>query len=127
MMTTLDEPACRGRGCIMHTGIPSGGWQRASALLVPGRTHVRERPMSSRTKLYCADTGIPDDSEPTAEEEALARTMPFHGHECDGATSIVQHSRDRGGGWQQHSVGQLIDQIAAGDALLADADGADSK
>ena len=35
--------------------------------------------MSSRTKLYCADTGIPVDSQPTPEEEALARTMPFHG------------------------------------------------
>ena len=53
--------------------------------------------------------------------------MPFRGHECDGATSIEQHSHDRGGEWQQHSLGQPIDQIAAGDALLADADGADSK
>ena len=83
--------------------------------------------MNSRTKLYCADSGIPVDSEPTAEEEALTRTMPFHGHECDGATSIVQHSHDRDGEWQQHSVGQLIDQIAAGNAFLADADGDDSK
>ena len=32
--------------------------------------------MSSRTKLYGADTGILIDSEPTPEEEALARTMP---------------------------------------------------
>ena len=30
MMTTLEEPACRGRGCIMHTGIPC--WWVAESL-----------------------------------------------------------------------------------------------
>ena len=80
---------------------------------------------NSRCRLYYGDTGIPVDRDPTPEEEALARTLTFHGHEWAGAPYILQHSHDRGGEGHDHPVKDLVDQIDAGEAALIVADDAE--